>query len=121
AGSRAGPGAPSWGGGRALRARARARDPRGPLVSASAAIRQVPGARHRVPEHARPRARISRRPVLERALRLAGGAVRIEILSNPDAVAARAAQWLAGEARPAASARGRLVLAVSGGRTPPAK
>lgn len=44
--------------------------------------------------------------------------MRIEILSNPDAVAARAAQWLAGEARQAASARGRLVLAVSGGHTP---
>ena len=44
--------------------------------------------------------------------------MRIEILPNPDAVAARAAHWLAIEARQAVVDRGRFVLAVSGGHTP---
>ena len=44
--------------------------------------------------------------------------MRIEILPNADAVAARAAHWLALEAREAVAARGRFVLAVSGGHTP---
>ncbi len=42
----------------------------------------------------------------------------VEILRDGEAVAARAARWVAAEARQAASARGRFLLAVSGGRTP---
>ncbi len=41
-----------------------------------------------------------------------------EILSTSDAVAARAAQIIASDARVAVAARGRFVMAVSGGRTP---
>jgi len=41
-----------------------------------------------------------------------------EILSTSDAVAARAAQIIASDARSAVAARGRFVMAVSGGRTP---
>jgi 6-phosphogluconolactonase len=41
-----------------------------------------------------------------------------EILSTSDAVAARAAQLIASDARAAVAARGRFVMAVSGGRTP---
>lgn len=41
-----------------------------------------------------------------------------EILSTSEAVAARAAQIIASDARAAVSARGRFVMAVSGGRTP---
>jgi 6-phosphogluconolactonase len=41
-----------------------------------------------------------------------------EILSTSDAVAARAAQIIASDARAAVAARGRFVMAVSGGRTP---
>ena len=44
--------------------------------------------------------------------------MRIETLPNPDAVATRAAQWLALAAGEAVAARGRFVLAVSGGHTP---
>lgn len=41
-----------------------------------------------------------------------------EILATSDAVAARAAQVIASDARAAVAARGRFVMAVSGGRTP---
>jgi 6-phosphogluconolactonase len=41
-----------------------------------------------------------------------------EILSTSDAVAARAAQIIASDARAAVAVRGRFVMAVSGGRTP---
>jgi 6-phosphogluconolactonase len=41
-----------------------------------------------------------------------------EILSTSDEVAARAAQIIASDARAAVAARGRFVMAVSGGRTP---
>lgn len=44
--------------------------------------------------------------------------MRLEILPDAAAVAARAAAIIAGEARAAVAARGRFVLAVSGGRTP---
>lgn len=42
----------------------------------------------------------------------------IEVLSDADAVAQRAAQLIAAEARQAVAARGRFSLAVSGGHTP---
>src|SRR6266571_6670953 len=41
-----------------------------------------------------------------------------EILPDGDAVAARAAAFIAAEARVAVAARGRFVVAVSGGHTP---
>jgi 6-phosphogluconolactonase len=44
--------------------------------------------------------------------------MQIEILPDPDAVATRAAQFIAAEARAAVAARGRFTFAVSGGRTP---
>ena len=44
--------------------------------------------------------------------------MQIEILSDADAVARRAAAFIARAARDAVEARGRFVLAVSGGRTP---
>ena len=44
--------------------------------------------------------------------------MKIEVLANPEAVAQRAAQFIAGEARAAVAARGRFVIAVSGGHTP---
>jgi 6-phosphogluconolactonase len=44
--------------------------------------------------------------------------VRVEILEGPDEVAARAAAFVANEARAAVAASGRFTLAVSGGRTP---
>jgi 6-phosphogluconolactonase len=44
--------------------------------------------------------------------------VNVEILADPDAVAHRAAGIIAGDARTAAAARGRFVMAVSGGHTP---
>jgi 6-phosphogluconolactonase len=44
--------------------------------------------------------------------------VKLEVLPDAAAVAARAAALLAEEARAAAAARGRFALAVSGGRTP---
>jgi 6-phosphogluconolactonase len=44
--------------------------------------------------------------------------MNIDILDNADAVAAKAAAVIATEARNAAAARGRFVMAVSGGRTP---
>jgi 6-phosphogluconolactonase len=44
--------------------------------------------------------------------------VRIEVLADADAVARTAAAFTAGEARVAVTARGRFVMAVSGGRTP---
>jgi 6-phosphogluconolactonase len=44
--------------------------------------------------------------------------VRIEVLADPEAVARTAAAFTAGEARAAVAARGRVVMAVSGGRTP---
>ncbi len=44
--------------------------------------------------------------------------MNIEVLADADAAARRAAQFIASEARAAIAARGRFVLAVSGGRTP---
>src|SRR6266446_1892671 len=44
--------------------------------------------------------------------------VKIEVLADSDAVARSAAAIIAEEARAAAAARGRFVMAVSGGRTP---
>ncbi|HVG93412.1 MAG TPA: 6-phosphogluconolactonase, partial [Planctomycetota bacterium] len=46
--------------------------------------------------------------------------MRIDVLPDADAVALRAAQWLAAEARASVAARGRFALAVSGGTTPSA-
>lgn len=44
--------------------------------------------------------------------------MQVEVLADADAVARRAAQVIAAEARSAVMARGRFVMAVSGGRTP---
>jgi 6-phosphogluconolactonase len=44
--------------------------------------------------------------------------VEIEILNDPDAVAKRAAEVIAADASEAVRARGRFLMAVSGGRTP---
>jgi 6-phosphogluconolactonase len=44
--------------------------------------------------------------------------MKLEIFADPSAVAVRAAQWVAAEAREAVAARGRFSLAVSGGHTP---
>src|SRR5262245_66157745 len=44
--------------------------------------------------------------------------MRIEALANADAVARAAAEFTAREARAAVAARGRFIMAVSGGRTP---
>jgi 6-phosphogluconolactonase len=44
--------------------------------------------------------------------------VKIEVLADADAVAKRAAAIMAAEARAAVAARGRFVMAVSGGHTP---
>ena len=44
--------------------------------------------------------------------------MRIEALADPDAVARTAAAFTAGEARAAVAARGRFIMAVSGGHTP---
>jgi len=44
--------------------------------------------------------------------------VRIEALADADAVARTGAAFTAGEARAAVAARGRFIMAVSGGRTP---
>lgn len=44
--------------------------------------------------------------------------MNIELLMDADAVAKKAASFIAGEARTAVAARGRFSLAVSGGRTP---
>ncbi len=44
--------------------------------------------------------------------------MNVEILPDDEAVAMRAARWIAAAAREAAAARGRFALAVSGGRTP---
>lgn len=42
----------------------------------------------------------------------------IEVLADPDTVAQRAAEFIAGQARDAVKARGRFLMAVSGGHTP---
>jgi len=44
--------------------------------------------------------------------------VKLEILADADAVARRAASVIASDARAAVAARGRFLMAVSGGRTP---
>jgi 6-phosphogluconolactonase len=44
--------------------------------------------------------------------------MKIDVLADADAVAKQAAALIAAEARAAAAARGRFVMAVSGGRTP---
>src|SRR5262249_9782246 len=47
-----------------------------------------------------------------------GVAMKIEILADAGAVARKAAEIIAAEARAAVAARGRFVVAVSGGHTP---
>jgi len=44
--------------------------------------------------------------------------MRVEVLPDPEALARRAARVIAAEARAAVAARGRFLLAASGGRTP---
>src|SRR5215467_5083931 len=44
--------------------------------------------------------------------------MKIEILTDADAVASKAAEIIAAEARAAVAERGRFVMAVSGGHTP---
>ena len=44
--------------------------------------------------------------------------MQIEVLANDEAVASRAAAIIAENARAAVQARGRFLMAVSGGRTP---
>jgi len=44
--------------------------------------------------------------------------MKVEILPDGEAVAARAAKWIAAAAREAVAVRGRFALAVSGGHTP---
>jgi 6-phosphogluconolactonase len=44
--------------------------------------------------------------------------MNIDVLADPDAVARKAAEMIAEEARTTVAARGRFVIAVSGGRTP---
>ena len=44
--------------------------------------------------------------------------MQIEILADADAVAKKAATTIAADARAAVAARGRFVMAVSGGHTP---
>ncbi|MEZ5277537.1 MAG: 6-phosphogluconolactonase [Opitutaceae bacterium] len=44
--------------------------------------------------------------------------MKIQIDRDADAVARRAARFIAGEARTAVNARGRFIMAISGGRTP---
>jgi 6-phosphogluconolactonase len=44
--------------------------------------------------------------------------MKIEVLANPEAVAQKAAEFIAAEARTAVAVRGRFVIAVSGGHTP---
>jgi len=46
------------------------------------------------------------------------GVVRIDVLADADRVAEAAATFISEAARAAVAARGRCVLAVSGGRTP---
>ncbi len=47
--------------------------------------------------------------------------MKIEVLADPDAVAHRAAEIIAVDARAVVAARGRFVLAASGGRIPAIK
>lgn len=44
--------------------------------------------------------------------------MNVEVLNDPEAVAKRAAEVIAADAREAVAARGRFLMAVSGGRTP---
>src|SRR6476469_9488727 len=44
--------------------------------------------------------------------------MRVEVLAEADAVASRAAETIAEQARAAVDARGRFTVAISGGRTP---
>jgi 6-phosphogluconolactonase len=44
--------------------------------------------------------------------------MKVEVFANPESVARQAAALIAGEARGAISARGRFIMAVSGGHTP---
>ena len=44
--------------------------------------------------------------------------MKIQVLANADAVAHEAAKFIAAEARTAVTARGRFIMAVSGGKTP---
>ena len=44
--------------------------------------------------------------------------MKLEVLSDADAVAQKAATIIANEARSAVAARGKFILAVSGGHTP---
>src|SRR5437016_3350875 len=47
-----------------------------------------------------------------------GAVMQLEVLADDDAVARRGAAWVAAEARAAVAARGRFVVAFSGGHTP---
>src|ERR1043166_520597 len=44
--------------------------------------------------------------------------MELQILADADTVAKEAAKWIAAEARTAVAARGRFIVAVSGGHTP---
>lgn len=44
--------------------------------------------------------------------------MKIQVLTNADSVAQAAAKFIAAEARASVAARGRFIVAVSGGRTP---
>jgi 6-phosphogluconolactonase len=47
-----------------------------------------------------------------------GDRIRVAVCANPDVAAEKAAAFIAAQVAPAVSARGRFLLAVSGGRTP---
>jgi 6-phosphogluconolactonase len=47
-----------------------------------------------------------------------GDRIRVNVCANPDVAAEKAAAFIAAQVAPAVSARGRFLLAVSGGRTP---
>jgi len=47
-----------------------------------------------------------------------GDRIRVDVCANPDVAAEKAAAFIAAQVAPAVSARGRFLLAVSGGRTP---
>jgi len=47
-----------------------------------------------------------------------GDRIRVDVFANPDVAAEKAAAFIAAQVAPAVSARSRLLLAVSGGRTP---
>jgi 6-phosphogluconolactonase len=52
------------------------------------------------------------------ATRSGADPIRVDVCANPDVAAEKAAAFIATQVTPAVSARGRFLLAVSGGRTP---